>query len=58
VNAIAQRAGISPEIASGIVAVVLPLVVSHFSGNTPGGTQTADAGGLAGLASKIFGSKA
>jgi len=55
VEAIAQRAGISPTVASGIIAVVLPLVVSHFSGNSG---QTAEAGGLAGLASKIFGSKA
>jgi uncharacterized protein YidB (DUF937 family) len=52
---IAQRAGISPTVASGVIAVVLPLVVSHLSG---AGTQTAEAGGLAGLASKIFGSKA
>jgi uncharacterized protein YidB (DUF937 family) len=52
---IAQRAGISPTVASGVIAVVLPLVVSHFSG---AGAQTAEAGGLAGLASKIFGSKA
>jgi uncharacterized protein YidB (DUF937 family) len=52
---IAQRAGISPTVASGIIAVVLPLVVSHFSGASG---QTAEAGGLAGLASKIFGSKA
>jgi uncharacterized protein YidB (DUF937 family) len=51
---IAQRAGISPTVASGIIAVVLPLVVSHFSGASG---QTAEAGGLAGLASKIFGSK-
>ena len=52
---IAQRAGISPAVASGVIAVVLPLVVSHFSGASG---QTAEAGGLAGLASKIFGSKA
>jgi uncharacterized protein YidB (DUF937 family) len=52
---IAQRAGISPTVASGVIAVVLPLVVSHFSGASG---QTAEAGGLAGLASKIFGSKA
>ena len=49
---IAQRAGISPTVASGVIAVVLPLVVSHFSN---GGQQP---GGLAGLASEIFGSKA
>jgi uncharacterized protein YidB (DUF937 family) len=54
VEAIAQRAGISPAVASGIIAVVLPLVVSHLSGSG----QTAEAGGLAGLASKIFGSNA
>jgi uncharacterized protein YidB (DUF937 family) len=52
---IAQRAGISPTVASGVLAVVLPLVVSHLSGT---GTQTAQAGGLSGLASKIFGSNA
>ena len=48
---IAQRAGISPTVASGVIAVVLPLVVSHFSN---GGQQP---GGLAGLASQLFGSK-
>jgi uncharacterized protein YidB (DUF937 family) len=55
VEAIAQRAGISPAVASGIISVVLPLVVSHLSGSSG---QTAEAGGLAGLASKIFGSNA
>jgi uncharacterized protein YidB (DUF937 family) len=49
---IAQRAGISPAVASGVIAVVLPLVVSHLSGNSGQPTQQA---GLAGLASKIFG---
>ena len=48
---IAQRAGISPTVASGVIAVVLPLVVSHFSN---GGQQP---GGIAGLASQLFGSK-
>jgi len=52
VEAIAQRAGISPAVASGIIAVVLPLVVSHFSGNSG---QPAQSSGLAGLASKLFG---
>jgi uncharacterized protein YidB (DUF937 family) len=49
---IAQRAGISPAMASGVIAVVLPLVVSHLSGNSGQPTQQ---GGLAGLAGKIFG---
>jgi uncharacterized protein YidB (DUF937 family) len=49
---IAQRAGISPTVASGVIAVVLPLVVSHMSGNS---AQPAQSGGLAGLAGKIFG---
>jgi uncharacterized protein YidB (DUF937 family) len=49
---IAQRAGISPAVASGVIAVVLPLVVSHLSGNSGQPTQQS---GLAGLASKIFG---
>ncbi len=50
---IAQRAGISPAMASGVIATVLPLVVSHFAGNSGQPTQQ---GGLAGLAGKIFGS--
>jgi uncharacterized protein YidB (DUF937 family) len=55
VDSIAQRAGISPQVATSIIAVVLPLVVSHFSGSSG---QPAEQGALAGLASKIFGSKA
>jgi uncharacterized protein YidB (DUF937 family) len=38
---IAQRAGISPAVASGVIAVVLPLVVSHLSGNSGQPTQQA-----------------
>jgi uncharacterized protein YidB (DUF937 family) len=53
IDNIAQRAGISPQVASGVIAVVLPLVVSHFAGNSG---QPAQPGGLAGLASKVFGS--
>ena len=51
---IAQRAGISPAIASTVLSVVLPLVISHMAGNS--GVQSAQAqpGGLAGLASKLF----
>jgi uncharacterized protein YidB (DUF937 family) len=49
---IAQRAGISPAVASSVIAVVLPLVVSHMSGSSG---QPAQQGGLAGLAGKIFG---
>jgi uncharacterized protein YidB (DUF937 family) len=50
-NNIAERAGISPQVATGVLAVVLPLVVSHLSGN---GAQPAESGGLAGLAGKLF----
>jgi uncharacterized protein YidB (DUF937 family) len=53
-QSIAQRAGISPTVATGILAVVLPLVVSHLSNS---GGETAQPGGLAGLASKVFGNK-
>ena len=53
VDNIAQRAGISPAVATGIISVVLPLVVSHFSGNTQN-TQSSGMGGLAGLAGKLF----
>jgi uncharacterized protein YidB (DUF937 family) len=49
VQNIAQRAGISPQVASSVIAVVLPLVVSHFSGQ-----NNQNQGGLAGLASKLF----
>jgi uncharacterized protein YidB (DUF937 family) len=49
VENIAQRAGISPQVASGVIAVVLPLVVSHFAGQ-----NNQAQGGLAGLASKLF----
>jgi uncharacterized protein YidB (DUF937 family) len=51
-NNIAERAGISPAVASGIMAVVLPLVVSHMAGNN--NTQTAQTGGLAGMVGKLF----
>jgi uncharacterized protein YidB (DUF937 family) len=53
VDSIAQRAGISPAVATGILSVVLPLVVSHFSGNTQN-AQPSGMGGLAGLAGKLF----
>jgi uncharacterized protein YidB (DUF937 family) len=58
IESIAQRAGISPAVASGVLAVVLPLVVSHLSGSSGNSAQPAQAGGLAGLASKIFGNNA
>ena len=51
-ESIAQRANISPQVASGVIAAVLPLVVSHFAGNSG---QPAQQGGLSGLAGKIFG---
>jgi uncharacterized protein YidB (DUF937 family) len=51
---IAQRAGISPQMASGVLAVVLPLVVSHLAGNS--GQPAQQGGGLAGLAGKLFNS--
>lgn len=54
IDNIAQRAGISPAVASGIISVVLPLVVSHFAGNTQT-AQNSGTGGLAGLAGKLFG---
>ena len=56
-NSIATRAGISPAMASGIMAVVLPLVISHMSGNSAQGQSSGMGGGLSGLASSIFGNK-
>ena len=49
-----QQIGVG-AVASGVIAVVLPLVVSHLSGNSG---QPAQPGGLAGLAGKIFGNQA
>ena len=52
VESIAEKAGISPAVATGIISVVLPLVVSHMAGNNAAGQP--QQGGLAGLASKLF----
>jgi uncharacterized protein YidB (DUF937 family) len=58
-NGIAERAGISPAVASTLMAVVLPLVVSHLAGNSAQPqAQAQQPGGLAGLAASIFGNKA
>ena len=51
ISNLAQRAGVSPAVATGILSVVLPLVVSHMSGNS----QPAQSGGLGGLVGKLFG---
>lgn len=56
IDRVAAKAGVSSEVAKIGMAVVLPLVMSHF---THGGQQTAPqnvgAGGFSGLASQILG---
>ncbi len=58
IEMVAQRAGVSPAVAEGALAIVLPMVISHF---TQGGTSAPPAtgsngfGGLAGsLLSKFL----
>ena len=51
IEKVAERAGISPQVATAIISVVLPMVVSHLSGNTP----AEGSGGLSALAGKLFG---
>jgi uncharacterized protein YidB (DUF937 family) len=52
VESVAQKAGVSPQIAQELIALVLPTVISHF---TQGGTSAPPQGGFAGMASMIAG---
>ena len=49
---VAAKAGISPEMAKAGLAIVLPMVISHF---TQGGQQQAPSSGFGGMASQILG---
>ena len=49
----AQHAGVSPAIVQGALTTVLPLVMAHFV-QKEGGTQTAEGGGLAGMAQNLL----
>src|SRR5450432_2461689 len=50
VESVAEKAGVSPQIAQELMATVLPTVMSHF---TQGGTSAPPEGGFAGMASMI-----
>lgn len=53
IESVAQKAGISPEMAKIGMAVALPMIVAHFSQN--GGGQMPQQGQFGGLASSILG---
>jgi uncharacterized protein YidB (DUF937 family) len=50
-DAVAQKAGVSPQVAQEALAVVLPIVMSHF---TQGGTGAPPSGGFAGMAGGLL----
>jgi uncharacterized protein YidB (DUF937 family) len=52
IERVAEKAGVSPEIAKVALATVFPLVISHF---TAGGQQAAPQSGFAGMASEVMG---
>ena len=49
---VAQKSGVSPEIAKVAMAAMLPMVISHF---TQGGQQAAPQSGFGGMASQVLG---
>lgn len=51
IDTVAAKAGISPEMAKIGMAVVLPMVISHF---TQGGQQAPPSSGFGGMASQIL----
>lgn len=51
IEMVAQKAGVSPQVAEELLAVVLPIVMSHF---TQGGTSAPPSGGLAGMAGALL----
>jgi uncharacterized protein YidB (DUF937 family) len=48
---VAEKAGVSPEVAAAAMTTVLPIVMSHF---TQGGTEAPPASGFAGMASGLL----
>lgn len=51
IDMVAQKAGVSPQVAEEALAVILPVVMSHF---TQGGTSAPPSGGLAGMAGGLL----
>jgi uncharacterized protein YidB (DUF937 family) len=51
IDMVAQRAGVSPQVAEGALALILPVVMSHF---TQGGTTAPPSSGFGGLAGSLL----
>ena len=52
IDNVAERAGVSPEVAKVAMATILPMVIAHF---TAGGQQAPPQSGFGGMASQILG---
>ena len=52
IESVAEKAGVSPQVAQEMMTTVLPVVMSHF---TEGGTSAPPEGGFAGMAETIAG---
>ena len=52
IESVAEKAGVSPQVAQELMASVLPTVISHF---TQGGTSAPPQGGFAAMAAMIAG---
>ena len=48
---VAEKAGVSPEVAQELMTTVLPMVMSHF---TQGGTEAPPSSGFSGLAGSLL----
>lgn len=48
---VAEKAGVSPEVAQQLMSTVLPMVMSHF---TQGGTEAPPSSGFSGLAGSLL----
>ncbi len=51
IDMVAQKAGVSPQVAEGALALVLPMVMAHF---TQGGTAAPPSSGFGGLAGSLL----
>lgn len=51
IDSVAEKAGVSPQVAEEALAVVLPIVMSHF---TQGGNNAPPQGGFAGMAGSLL----
>jgi uncharacterized protein YidB (DUF937 family) len=52
IESVAEKAGVSPQVAQELMSTVLPMVMAHF---TQGGTQAPPSGGYGGMLSAILG---